>query len=142
MNNISIPQRFQFPSPSFQPFWENGRGKKMLSKLPILPSEKEIAALIPLYFEVDELANKVIQETVVPLGFEAAMKLFSQAFTTNFPIDQYPNSAQLIAEMETTPEWLDRTLLEFGSLLCQRSGSLGLMVLRNYCLMGGYESAA
>lgn len=142
MNNSPIPQRFQFPSPSFQPYWENGRGKKMLSKLPNLPNEKEISALIPHYFEVDELADKVIQETFIAVGFEQAMKLFQTAFTGNFPIDQFPNSAQLIAEMEAVPEWFDRTLLEFGSLLCQRSGSLGLMVLRNYCLMGGYESAA
>jgi hypothetical protein len=29
-----------------------------------------------------------------------------------------------------------------GAALCRRAGTLGLIVLRNYCLMGGYESSA
>ena len=32
--------------------------------------------------------------------------------------------------------------MELGAKLCRRSGTRGFMVLRNYCLMGGYESSA
>lgn len=136
------PTRYTVPSPSFQPFWEHGRGQQLLQQLAELPALSEMEAFVPSYFKVDELADAVIQETFVILGFEAANRLFQSAFTNQFPTTAYPKSAQLIAEMEQVPAWFDRTLLDFGSMLCQRSGSKGLMVLRNYSLMGGYESAA
>ena len=137
-----IPSRFQYPSPSFQPYWESGRGKLQLSQLAEVPTLADMEALIPQYFEVDSLADEVIRETFVVLGFQEATKLLDKAFTPDFPSEKYPHTARLITEMELVPEWFDRTLLDFGSMLCQRSGSKGLMVLRNYCLMGGYESAA
>lgn len=136
------PTRFQYPSPSFQPYWESGRGKLQLSQLEETPSLTAIEELAPRYFEVDTLADAVVRETYAVLGFPEATKLLEKAFTADFPREKYPHTAQLIAEMEVVPEWFDRTLLDFGSMLCQRSGSKGLMVLRNYCLMGGYESAA
>jgi hypothetical protein len=136
------PERYQYPSPSFAPYWDCGRGAKLLSKIQSIPQKEEMDQRIPDYFKVDELADKAVAETFLVLGFEKAMELYQTAFTDTFPHESFPASSALIQTMEQTPAWLDRTLLEFGSMLCQRSGSLGLMILRNYSLMGGYESAA
>src|SRR5690606_6136957 len=49
---------------------------------------------------------------------------------------------QLFKSVKNEPIWLDKDLLEAGSALCRRAGASSLIVLRDYCLMGGYESAA
>lgn len=134
--------RFVYPSPSFRPYWENGRGSVLLSHLNKLPGPSDLEKRISSYFHTDELGDAVIAETYAKLPFEQAAMLFKQAFTDSFPSGEYPISSQLLTELCELPTWFDRKLFNHGIQLCQRSGSLGLMVLRNYCLMGGYESAA
>lgn len=139
-----IPNRFTYPSPGFDFYWKRGRGRKMLKKLSEIPEKDVIEQRIPLLFEFDQLADEVVNETYLKLGYQQTDTLLNTIFESG--IDSAPEAPeslkQLFREVTAVPEWLDWTKLEQGSAFCRRSGPLGLIVLRNYCLMGGYESAA
>lgn len=135
-------ERVQWPSPSFLPFWEKGRGSVLLHKLAVKPDATNLHNLLPLYKQVDVRADLAIKETFVPLGFVEANKLFLEAFDLPFNSTTHPESARLVHDILEIPSWFDYNLYQHGIELCQRSGTAGLMVLRNYALMGGYESAA
>lgn len=138
-----IPSRYTFPSPSFSHYWEKGRGVELLHQLKVVPSEVDMQQRIPLYFEWDKIADEVVKETFLKLPFLEAKQLFEKCFTEN-KLDQerFPFAKQMVEEMRLSPDWLDVDMLHQGMQFCQRSGAFGLMVLRNYALMGGYESAA
>ncbi|ASS48917.1 MAG: hypothetical protein A3D31_05725 [Candidatus Fluviicola riflensis] len=139
-----IPNRFTYPSPGFDFYWKQGRGRKMLRKLDKIPGKELIEQHIPLLFEFDQLADEVVRETYLKLGYQKTDALLNTIFEAGIEAaPEAPESLkQLFREVNTVPEWLDWTKLEQGSAFCRRSSSLGLVVLRNYCLMGGYESAA
>lgn len=135
-------ERIYIPSPSFQTFWEEGRGIVMLKTLNNQPDLNQIESFNALYSQVDDLADNAVEETFIPLGFTAGQNRFFTAFETPFDTNTHPNSALLLEEISTQPSWFNQTSFNAGIELCQRSGTAGLMVLRNYALMGGYESAA
>lgn len=138
-----IPTRFYYPSPGFSIYWKSGNGKQLATRLTeTLPEKEEIEQFIPRLFETDLLADPVIREVYQKHGFKQADQWINQLLSGE-EIPDVPNALkQLVTEITARPTWLNEELLEQGAMLCRRAGSLGLMVLRNYCLMGGYESAA
>lgn len=138
-----IPSRFYYPSPGFSIYWESGNGSKLLNKfIGNLPEKEEIEQFIPKLFETDQLADQVIRGVYHFHGFKQA-DAWIEALLAGKKTNDVPDSLKhIISEISTKPDWLNEPLLEKGAMLCRRSGSLGLMVLRNYCLMGGYESSA
>lgn len=137
-----IPTRFHYPSPGFSVYWKNGNGKKLAEKLTgNFPGKEEIADFIPRLFETDQAADQVIREVYQAHGFRQADQWIEELLAGKKP--ECPQSLITLADqILTIPSWVNPELLEAGAALCRRSGSLGLMVLRNYCLMGGYESSA
>lgn len=137
------PSRFYYPSPGFSIYWKNGNGKKLAEKMDgVFPEKTEIERFIPRLFETDELADRVIQDVYKVHGFKLADQWITQLLDGEKVNDVPESLKQIIDQITTQPSWLNPELLEKGAALCRRSGSLGLMVLRNYCLMGGYESSA
>lgn len=137
-----IPTRFYYPSPGFSIYWKSGNGKNLAEKLiGKLPEKTEIEALIPRLFETDALADQVIREVYQAHGFKQADS-WIEALFANQNVECPESLICLVKQTLETPSWLNTELLEAGARLCRRSGSIGLMVLRNYCLMGGYESSA
>lgn len=138
------PSRFIYPSPGFENYWTNGNGNKMLKKLKSIPDQNTIEKNMSMLFEFDSLADEVINEVYFKLGFKEADGLIETIFAKG--INDVPNVPEslkiLFNQAETIPMWLDRDKSELGAAFCRRSGTMGLIVLRNYCLMGGYESAA
>lgn len=138
------PSRFIYPSLGFDYYWTKGNGNKMLEKLKSIPERNIIEKKISMLFECDSLADEVIEEVYFKLGFKEADQLVETIFAKG--INDVPNVPEslkkLFKQVETIPMWLDMGKLELGAAFCRRSGTLGLIVLRNYCLMGGYESAA
>lgn len=138
------PKRFIYPSPDFDFYWKNGHGKSLLKKLDKIPTKSEIEQHIPKLFEYDALADEVIKEIYLKQGFKEADVILQQVLAHG--IESVPEAPdclkKLFREMETVPEWLDDKKLNQGIAFCQRGGPFGLMVLRNYSLMGGYESSA
>lgn len=138
-----IPSSFYYPSPGFSIYWKSGNGKKLAKKLTgSFPEKEEIEQLVPRLFETDTLADQVIREVYQKNGFKQADQWINQLLLGEEVTDVPDSLKQLISEINIKPTWLNEELLEQGAMLCRRSGPLGLMVLRNYCLMGGYESSA
>ncbi|MNJ88971.1 Latex clearing protein precursor [compost metagenome] len=137
-----IPTRFHYPSPGFSVYWKTGNGKKLAEKLTgNFPGKEEIADFIPRLFETDRAADQVIREVYQAHGFRQADQWIEELLAGKKP-DCPESLTSLVDQILIVPSWLNPELLESGAALCRRSGSLGLMVLRNYCLMGGYESSA
>ncbi len=138
------PERFIYPSPGFEHYWREGHGKKLARKLTHLPSVSEIEAQVPRLFECDRKADEVVRELYLKRGFKEADALIRKALDEG--IDALPDAPEclkaIFAEIDYLPEWYQKEKAEKGAAFCRRTGALGLVVLRNYSLMGGYESAA
>ena len=138
-----IPSRFYYPSPGFSIYWKSGNGKKLATKLTgNFPRKEEIEQFVPRLFQTDVLADQVIREVYQKFGFKQADQWINQLLQGEEVAGVPDSLRQIISEISIKPAWLNEELLEQGATLCRRSGPLGLMVLRNYCLMGGYESSA
>jgi hypothetical protein len=139
-----LPKRFVYPSPGFSEYWKEGVGKVMLEKLDSIPAREEIEQNAKLYYEYDLVGDRVIKEVFETMGFHKANALIDEALNNGFDSIKDPPSSivELFAEADNIPIWLNQDLLKTGSEYCRRAGSFALVVLRNYCLMGGYESSA
>lgn len=139
----NIPERFTTNTTSFANYWENGIGKLLLHKLDVKPDLKEAEKFIPLLFEYDKTADDVVKEIYLRDGFYKGHTLINHYLDNGIEDENIsPEIKKLFNEIEYLPEWLDKDLLAAGSALCRRAGASSLIVLRDYCLMGGYESAA
>lgn len=136
--------RYQENSSSFKYYWEKGAGKELLKKLAFQPDLMQADALYPYLFEVDELTDDLVQDIHQQYGFAKGRSYIKQYLaqpeqvptTIKERIDRYFHA------IEQYPAWLDWDLIQSGIEISQRAGISGLIVLRDYCLMGGYESAA
>ncbi len=140
---LDTPKRYHYPSPGFARYWESGHGKKLAASLKGgFPDERQISRNVPLLFETDQLADQVVREVIMANGFPKTMDWIAKGLN-NVNAEEIPAPLrQMIDFSLKQPHWLDLTKLENGARLCRRAGAAGLLVLRNYCLMGGYESSA
>lgn len=130
-------------STAFSNYW-NSKSKYLNSvrskKLDLNEAEK----YVPYYFEVDMLGDSVAQEYLVTHGFSKGMGMLHQ-IVADYPknLETYSKTTQtFLKQIFTIPTWLDSDLLDQGTNFCNRTGTSGLATLRNYSLMGGYESSA
>ena len=138
------PYRFQKNTTSFAYFWSSGQGAVLLKRLGYLPEWEKAAERIPLLFEVDTAADEVVTKLHGTVGFARGQELLAAyiAAPDSVPEGHRDLLHGFFASFPIEPEWLNRELLADGLAFSQRSGISGLVVLRDYCLMGGYESAA
>lgn len=136
--------RYQQNTSSFQYYWNQGIGAELLKKLPSKPVLTQADLLYPYLFQGDAASDQLIEELFDKLGFAQAQNLVKQYIydPTAVPAAYQGCLANYFQQLQRKPSWLDTTLLKQGLELSQRSGISGLIVLRDYCLMGGYESAA
>lgn len=137
---MKIPTRFQLNSTAYRAYWTEEHGRELLADLPCIPEKQEASQHVPWLWEVDELADDVITELFTNIGFTEGMKQVKTYLLHPF---NAPQSLQkLFHQMMDTPDWVNPELIQKGYELCNRSGKSGLIVLRNYSLMLGYQSAA
>lgn len=137
---MKIPTRFQLDSTAYSAYWTQEHGRELLRDLGEVPDKAEAKRYVHWLYEVDELADAVIVEVFSRVGFHEGMKQLKTHLTHPFSA---PNSVKkLLDQLLHIPDWVDTDLLEKGLELCNRSGKSGLIVLRNYSLMMGYQSAA
>jgi hypothetical protein len=143
MEKHNIPQRYHFPSPGFLRYWQHGHGKHLAKVIDgNFPEETEIRKLTPLLMQADEQADRVIREVMLVDGFRKTHAWIEEGLPDP-EAEGIPEALREIIRFTLTqPGWLDQQKLEAGARLCRRSGVKGFLVLRNYCLMGGYESSA
>jgi hypothetical protein len=141
---MKLPLRYTYPSPGFAEHWNHGSGKKMLAQIPAVPTSIQIEQSASRYWEYDILGDQIIQEAFHSLGHRQAHELVNEILKRGIDqVSDVPESLrQLFLETQKKPDWLDENLLETGASFCRRTGTFGLIVLRNYSLMGGYESSA
>ena len=130
-------------SPHFINFWESGNGKELLDWSGIQPNPETFQKYAALYHEVDILGDEVVKETYLKLPYKEASS-FIKKYSEN-PIsknDDAPESLKkLFFQMQEIPTWFDKDLANKGARFCMRTGANGLMILRDFTLMGGYDFA-
>lgn len=116
----------------------------MLAKLGYTPKPEEIELYSKLLLETDPAGDEVVISVFEKIGYQKAHHLLNDILAKGVnKVENVPAAMlQLFNEIDVHPIWLDKKLLEAGSAFCRRTGPFGFIVLRNYCLMGGYESAA
>lgn len=127
----------------FKNFWEHGNGKELLDWADIKPNSQTFQKYAPLYHQVDELGDEVVKETYLKLNYKEASaiihKYSKQPITEND--DASENVKKLFLQLQETPHWFDKDLANKGARFCMRTGANGLMILRDFTLMGGYDFA-
>lgn len=136
------PLRYQINTTSFKHYWEEGTGKQLLTKHQLNLTIDDSRKFIPLLFETDETTDTVnrylFKDCSVKEGFQKIDSLLDNGPQPDDPdfIHDY------FRQVYERPDWMNPELINQGAALCQRGGINSFMVLRNYALMGGYESAA
>lgn len=137
------PYRFSENTSSFAHYWAHGAGKHLLHKIGYTPDLKEAEKYIPYLFEWDNVGDQVIMDIFWQNGFKK-----SNASLLAFLNKDFVETAEkevwntFFSKVDLEPVWLNKEKLKIGAEFCRRAGLSALIVLRDYCLMGGYESAA
>lgn len=141
---MQAPQRYRTNTSSFAHYWSTAVGTGLLKKLGFRPELKNAERYAPYLFQADVPADELVQSLHMRSGFKAGQQLLEAYLTDQNSISAPDRRAigEFMSGFDTTPTWLDEQLLKKGIAFSQRSGLSGLVVLRDYCLMGGYESAA
>ncbi|UUV22702.1 oxygenase MpaB family protein [Paenimyroides aestuarii] len=141
---MKYPERYQPENKhSFSSYWKATNDNLLPHLLPN-DSLEESEQLIPLYFQVDELGDTVAKEYFSNKPFSAAIANLHRDFSMYPSNKEHLSEAaqQLFKQFTDIPTWVDFDLINQAASYCNRSGTPALSVLRNYCLMGGYESSA
>ncbi|WP_454880235.1 oxygenase MpaB family protein [Sphingobacterium detergens] len=137
------PERYKINTTSFSYYWTKGIGAKLLDKLPNKPNLADADQYIQLLYQYDEACDRLVEHLHLKIGFTKGQQLIRD-YLQGKAIESVYN--KLISDFMNTlaiePQWLDWQKLQQGIALSQRSGLTGLIVLRDYCLMGGYESSS
>jgi hypothetical protein len=121
-----------------------GSGRHLLKKLGRVPSIAAAEARISWLWERDEAADEVIYALYDKVGIRKAMEVVREVLAAGpAGMETAPPALRKLLEEMLSPTYpVQSELLEAGAAFCRRTGVKGLIVLRDYCLMGGYESAA
>lgn len=138
-----FPYRYKINESSFAHYWREGVGVELLQKLGYIPDLDFAEQLIPFLYEWDRDGDQVVIDIHEKIGFVQG----NSSLTNYLNGKSLPNNEKLVWQsffdkINLQPEWLDPQKLQLGAELSRRSGLSALIVLRDYCLMGGYESAA
>ena len=138
-----FPNRFQPKTKAFEDYWEFEDGREMLSRLTKTPDISKANDFVHLLYEKDDLADAVIHDFFIGQSFPKALRSITDFASGKNEISSAPESIKkLLKQMNDIPQWLDPELISLGADVSNRSGKSGLIVLRNYSLMLGYQSAA
>ncbi len=82
-------------------------------------------------------------ETYLKLNYKEASAIIQQyskkAISENEPAPE--SVKKLFLQLQEIPPWFDEKVANDGARFCMRTGANGLMILRDFSLMGGYDFA-
>ncbi|NGM71841.1 oxygenase MpaB family protein [Sphingobacterium sp. SGL-16] len=140
---LNQPYRYKINESSFAHYWNEGVGVQLLQKLGFIPDLKVADKLIPFLYEWDRLGDQLVLDLHEKKGFvEGNKSLYAYLKDEVLPFDEKVIWDTFFSKIDVKPTWLDEKKLRLGSELSRRAGLSALIVLRDYCLMGGYESSA
>lgn len=127
----------------FKNFWERGNGQELLDWAEIKPDIQTFYKYAPLYQQVDDVGDEVVKETYLKLKYKEASAIIQKYSVQSISkIDEAPeNVKKLFLQLQEIPLWFDKDLANNGARFCMRTGANGLMILRDFTLMGGYDFA-
>lgn len=140
---METPSRYQVNTTSFDHYWKKGAGVALLQQLGYTPDIRNADSFKRYLLDWDREGDAVVHQLYNQVGFVTAHAAL-EAYMANGTVTDAAKSIldTFFSTFELRPSWLDHNKIDNGIELSQRSGIPGLLVLRNYCLMGGYESAA
>ena len=128
---------------NFKNYWQKGNGKELLDWAKIQPEVSTFHQYLPLYHQIDLLADETVKDTYLKLQYKEASALIAQ-YSKN-PISSTDDAAESVKnfflQMQEIPDWYDENLANDGARFCMRTGANGLIILRDFTLMGGYDYA-
>lgn len=135
----------QIPS-RFKPDAKKGREARALRFLlgkDGLPSAAQMDQYRALLMQGDPL-DEAVANWAAEVGFARSRALLDQALEQGIEaVTEAPEFLKdLFAHIDSEPLWLDRSLLLCGQRAVCRTGDLGVLVMRDVALMGGYGNAA
>lgn len=117
-------------------FWTKGNGKVFLDWANVSENNIQSNYNTKLFYEFDNGVDLLVDNWMKSDDFKNITKsLHSRISEENLPQD-YLN---LKNNLKIIPDWLDNDLLLEGCKLSERSGLVGLLVLRNFSLLSGYN---
>lgn len=116
-------------------FWSHGNGRDFIQWSGKTISEQVYDS--SLFYEFDKKVDALVSNWLKNGSFNSIMKSLHGSKDENLPED----FLELKKEVELIPAWLDKDLIKAGCELSERSGLIGLLVLRNFALLGGYNFA-
>ncbi len=116
-------------------FWNKGIGKSFANWANHNPAISADGKYHAYFLEHDEQTDLLVSNSLKDKSFHSVMRSLSQ----ENGLENLPDDFKSLAEdVSTIPAWLDQELIQFGVELSQRAGLNGLLILRNFSLLGGY----
>lgn len=142
MKKTQIQPRFQHAE-HFKRFWEHGNGKKLIEWSGAKVGFSDFEKYAPLYYKVDELGDKVVEEFYTNKPYPEASKEIENFIRHGIPknVNVPASVRKLIEHSEELPKWVNQKLLRLGAENCMRGGLNAFISLRDYTLLGGYDYA-
>lgn len=141
---MKFPERYSIKNNnSFSSYWKKTNNNLLPKLLPNV-SLKESEQMVPFYFRVDDLGDTVAKEYFSNKQFGEAIGKLHRDFSI-YPANKESLSEaaqELFNQLTNIPTWVNFESINLAATYCNRCGTSALSVLRNYCLMGGYESSA
>lgn len=140
-----IPERHRIhANKAFSSYWKVSKNNLLPGLLPENHDMRDADKWVKYYFAIDDLGDAVASQYLLKHGFSDGLNMLLNHF------NQYPKNRKnlsieatnLFKQFNDIPLWVNFELINEGARYCNRCGTSSLSVLRNYCLMGGYESAA
>lgn len=117
-------------------FWTKGNGKDFVEWSGVNLESGNFDT--NLFYKYDEPVDELVEKWLKNGDFKKIMRSLHQ---TDDLQDLPQDFIDLKKELEDIPAWLDKDLLQHGCELSEKSGLIGLLVLRNFALLGGYNFA-
>ena len=140
METDSLQPRFA-NSEHFKHFWQIGNGKKLIDWTGAEVNLERFDEFSSLFYQVDEKGDSVVRDLFLKKPFPEAMEKVEGYIRNGVsPSDDVPESIkELFSECQDVPDWVNQELLKRGAEVCMKSGVDGMISLRDYSLMGGYD---
>lgn len=119
-------------------FWKTGNGKDFLTWANLNASDLKENFNEQLFYQYDNEVDALAEIWLNDGNFKKIMQSLHRNIEDDSLPQEYLNLKNKLAEV---PDWVDFNLIEEASKLSERSGLDGLMVLRNFALLGGYQFA-
>lgn len=123
---------------NYKTFWANGNGKNFLEWANISENDLISTYKTNLFEKFDSDFDRLTENWLKNGHLKPIMK----SFHSNREVKGLPEDyLKFKKSLQVVPDWVDTKLILEACQLSERSGLTGLLILRNFALLGGYNFA-